>query len=275
MERAATTSAVSFQRVTVALGTFVAIQARGPLDSRAQVRALDRACEVFQTIDAAMHPTAPGSDPVRIAQAPPRSILAVHPWMFEVLSLSLRLWRSSGGHFDPCIAASAASIGDLQLAEPASVRIPARTALLDLGGIAKGFAIDKAVDVLIEHGCSAGLVNAGGDMRAFGPHAYEIDLQIPGGSRRVQLAAGALAVSAPKSERSPSGHRGFYSRVTGTVLPGRTVGVLAPTAALADALTKCALACPPDVMGSVLDEFSASLLRLDIDGNLLPHRCDL
>lgn len=254
---------MSFQRVTVGLGTFVAVQAQGPLDAAAQTRALDLACEVFQTVDRVMHPTTPGSDLARIAEAGGGALLSVHPWTFEVLALSLRLWRSSAGQFDPCIPASPASIGDLQLVAPSSVLTPPRTALLDLGGIAKGFAIDKAVDVLIRNGCSAGLVNAGGDMRAFGPHEYEIDLQIPGAARRLQLQGCALAVSAPKSARSPSGHRGFYSRVAATELPGRVVGVLAPTATTADALTKCALACTPEGLRRLLDEYSAALLTLD------------
>jgi len=254
---------VSFQRVTVAMGTFVAIQAEGALDSAAQTEALDLACEALQTVERVMHPTRPGSDLARIAAAPAGALLSLHPWTFEVLALSLQLWRSSGGQFDPCIPESAASVGDLRLLAPSALLTPPRSALLDLGGIAKGFAIDKAVDVLIERGCSSGLVNAGGDLRAFGEHEYEIDLQIPGAAGRLQLQGCALAVSAPKSARSPSEHRGFYSRIAGTQLPGRAVGVLAPTAAAADALTKCALTCAPDVLRQLFDGFSASLLTLD------------
>jgi thiamine biosynthesis lipoprotein len=263
MNRPPAASAPTFQRVTVGLGTFLSIQAQGVSDPAAQTRALDRACEAFQTVERVMHPTTPGSDLVRIAEATADTLLSVHPWTFDVLALSLRLWRSSAGHFDPCLPTSPASVGDLQLVEPTSVRIPLRPALLDLGGIAKGFAIDRAVDALIEKGCSTGLVNAGGDMRAFGRQAYEIELRTARSSRPLQLAAGALAVSAPKTERSPSGHRGFYSRITGTELSGHAVGVLAPSAAVADALTKCALTCPADVLRRVLEEFSASLLTLD------------
>jgi FAD:protein FMN transferase len=263
MRAAQASSEAGFQRVTVGLGTFVAIQALGAPDTQTRANVLDRACEAFQTVEALMHPTAPGSDLRRIAEAPGEALLSIHPWTFEVLSLSLRLWRSSGGHFDPYILSIPPRRGALNPPAPDSVRTPSRPALLDLGGIAKGFAIDRAVDVLIEHGCSTGLVNAGGDVRAFGPQEYEIDLQIPDVARRLRLAGRALAVSAPKSARSPSEHRGFYSRVTGVELPGRAVGVLAPTAAVADALTKCALACMPDDLRRLLDEFSASLLALD------------
>jgi FAD:protein FMN transferase len=256
-------AAASFQRVTVGLGTFLAIQAQGVTDPPAQTRALDRVCEIFRTVEQVMHPIAPGSDLVRIAGAPGGALLSVHPWTFDVLSLSQRLWKSTGGQFDPCIPASPASVGDLELVERDSVRVPVRPALLDLGGIAKGFAIDRAVDALIEDGCNAGLVNAGGDMRAFGPKVYEIELRLADSSRRLPLAACSLAVSAPKTARSPSGHRGFYSRVSGAELSGHAVGVLAPDAAVADALTKCALTCTTEVLRRVLDEFAASLLMLD------------
>lgn len=208
-----------------------------------------------------MHPTRRDSDLARIAAAPSGAMLSLHAWTFDVLALSLRLWRSSGGHFDPCIPSSPACSGELQLIAPCSVRAPPRPAVLDLGGIAKGFAIDKAIEVLVESGCFSCLVNVGGDVRAFGPRVYEIDLRLGNAlPAQVRLAGRALAVSAPKSARSPSEHRGFYSRITGTELAGRTAVVLAPTAAAADALTKSAIACPPPVLRRMLEEFSASLL---------------
>src|SRR3954466_11563382 len=120
MDRSPPAPAAAFERVTVGLGTFLAIQAQGAIDGGAQTRALDRAGEIVQTVEQGMHPTAPGSDLVRIAAAPGETLLVVHTRTFEVLSLSLRLRRSSGGHFDPCIPTSPASIGDLQLVEPAS-----------------------------------------------------------------------------------------------------------------------------------------------------------
>ena len=41
--------------------------------------------------------------------------------------------------------------------------------LLDLGGIAKGYACDRALDVLKEHGIDAALVDGGGDVSMSGP----------------------------------------------------------------------------------------------------------
>ncbi len=53
---------------------------------------------------------------------------------------------------------------------------------ITLGGIAKGYAIDRAVAVLKEHGIEQGLVNAGGDMRSIGSkgeNPWRIALQNP------------------------------------------------------------------------------------------------
>ena len=45
----------------------------------------------------------------------------------------------------------------------------ARPMLLDLGGIAKGFAVDRAIHELRRGGCTQGVVNAGGDLRVLDP----------------------------------------------------------------------------------------------------------
>ena len=43
-----------------------------------------------------------------------------------------------------------------------------RGAAIELGGIAKGYAVDRAVEVLQQQGMTAGMVWAGGDLRVFG-----------------------------------------------------------------------------------------------------------
>src|SRR5215470_6425535 len=51
---------------------------------------------------------------------------------------------------------------------------------VDLGGIAKGFAVDRAIETLYRHGATDGLVNAGGDLAAFGRRVHLIDVRDPG-----------------------------------------------------------------------------------------------
>jgi len=50
---------------------------------------------------------------------------------------------------------------------------------VDLGGIAKGFAVDKAIMVLKRYGVQKGLVNAGGDIRFIGDKTWSIGLAHP------------------------------------------------------------------------------------------------
>jgi len=49
-----------------------------------------------------------------------------------------------------------------------TVFLPVKGMSLDLGGIAKGYAVDRAVAVLRKQGIGSGIVNAGGDLFAFG-----------------------------------------------------------------------------------------------------------
>jgi thiamine biosynthesis lipoprotein len=52
--------------------------------------------------------------------------------------------------------------------DKALVMLKKKNMLLDLGGIAKGYAADIAVDILKKNGISSGLVAIAGDIRAFG-----------------------------------------------------------------------------------------------------------
>jgi len=49
-----------------------------------------------------------------------------------------------------------------------TVRFTVEGMMLDLGGIAKGYAVDKALEVMQAHGAVGGMVDLGGDIRCFG-----------------------------------------------------------------------------------------------------------
>lgn len=74
-----------------------------------------------------------------------------------------------------------------------------RPLCLDLGGIAKGFAVDMAVNTLIEQGVDSGFVNAGGDLRVFGNIPQIIYLRNPQAPSQLYeigtLSNGAIATS--------------------------------------------------------------------------------
>jgi thiamine biosynthesis lipoprotein len=104
---------------------------------------------------------------------------------------------------------------------------------VDLGGIAKGYAVDCAVATLIARGCRAGWVNAGGDLRAFGHAELPVALrdEADGGVRPfASLSDGAFATS----------HLGnqFRSLAASSGSVRAHASVAAPLCLWADALTK-------------------------------------
>jgi thiamine biosynthesis lipoprotein len=151
----------------------------------------------------------------------------------------------------PAVAAGDAdgSHSDVELLPMCRVLLR-RPMLLDLGGIAKGFAVDQAIRALRRAGCSEGLVNAGGDLRRFGAQRELIHLRTPRGAIPLaELGSGALATSNPY--RTQPGH--LAQPIGGIVDPRRkrlwqgrnSVSVAARSCMLADALTKVAALAGP------------------------------
>ena len=179
-----------------------------------------------------------------------------------VLDCALEVAARSRGTFDPTIGGDMAALGFLPqasaVASPTSWRDVERRGVcvrfsrplaLDLGGIAKGYAVDCAIAALRDAGVERACVNAGGDLRVLGD-ASEIVHVRTGGRHGVLLALcaitdGAVATSAYGDQRKSEGGR-FATplidpRVRLPVMSTRTVSVVAPTCMIADALTKVVL----------------------------------
>jgi FAD:protein FMN transferase len=137
------------------------------------------------------------------------------PELLEITRLALAARHSSGGRFDPTVhdAVVAAGYdrtfdelrGRVALAAPparcgGSVAIDDATGLveldpgvrLDLGGIAKGWAVDRLRGRLARHG--ACLVDAGGDIAVSGP-GWPVGIETPAGTFTVLLTDRALATT--------------------------------------------------------------------------------
>jgi thiamine biosynthesis lipoprotein len=239
------------------MGTWVAIEASAESETVA-AQAIEAAFTAFAEVERRMHPTRAGSDVARINAAPPGLRTPIHASTAGVLSLALRLNELTDGVFDPCLPTECGRLTDLEVGRSsceAEFWVIAQAPLaLDLGGIAKGYAIDCAVAALREGGCAAGAVNAGGDLRRFGARPEIILLRRADRSYRPHLLENAaLAVSDLDEPRRPPEHRGYYIRRLirrGRAACADTVGavhrhaaVLAGDAMRADALTKCVLLC--------------------------------
>ena len=233
------------RRLRTGLGTFVAIEATASCEAVA-LAALESAFAAIAAVDRLMHPSRAGSDIARLNGAAPGSAVPLDHSTWSLLKLAQRVHAASGGTFDPCLPSLPGRLTDLELAPATdagtfSARCH-RPLALDLGGIAKGYAIDRAIAALVAGGSTGGLVNAGGDLRLFGSRSQSILVRDASGAcEPCVLANTALAVSDLEAQRRPGEHRGYYRRNPGGGPPRRYAAVLAPEAAVADALTKCVL----------------------------------
>ena len=225
-----------------------------------------------------------GSDVSAINRLEPGQSVAVDAHTVNVLRCARLLEEASAGIFN--IACGAQLVASGQLPPPAGASAatagtaPARNALVvdhnlhvtkvlpcwtDLGGIAKGYAVDLAVEALQAAGIGTGCVNAGGDLRVFGDADFPVvirDPQAPAqAGRRLQLRQQALATSAGYfSSRMHAGRQSsaLLDARNGQPVPtGRSASVQAPICMLADALTKVVMATN-DATHPLLARFGAT-----------------
>ena len=155
------------------------------------------------------------------------------------------------------------------------MRFRDRGVRIDLGGIAKGFAVDRAVDTLRARGVRCGLVNAGGDLAAFGPQPQTVHVRDPRDPRRlmcaITLREEALATSGasfdPLRSNEPAGTAIIDPQAGAPVHAVRGATVRARTCMLADALTKTVMVAPASAP-PLLSSFRASALIVMASGEL-------
>ncbi len=220
-------------------------------------RAIDAAFEEVATIHRLMSFHEAASDVSRLNTHGPHGPVAVHPWTRDVLRWSLVFSALSEGCFDISIAAELVdwhllpappapacrpqgTWRDIEVRSDGKVRFH-RPLWIDLGGIAKGYAVDRATECLRRQGALLSVVNAGGDIRVSGAHTEPIGLgldmkQQPSANAvpLIELSDGSIASS------SGAAHVDGVRR-TPTVAD-RFVSVIAEQCVVADALTKIVMA---------------------------------
>jgi thiamine biosynthesis lipoprotein len=211
---------------------------------------------------------------------------------FYVLKTAQELYAISGGLFDPTIAPELQQQGFLPKTEPEPLREPVTASFgdvgllghnrvrfrhpgvrLDLGGLAKGFAVDEAVAVLDELGIIEAIVNAGGDLRVLGRSPFSVEIRNPWhrgttiGPFGVTNVAFATSAHYFAERVKPAARRGpfvdpYVRKLSGDLL---SVSVIAPTAMIADAITKIVMLSPSG-SASVLTQLGAAALICDPSG---------
>src|SRR5713101_3108576 len=176
----------SIRRARPLLGTFVEI-AVADAPASAMEKAVEEAFAAIAAVHRLMSPHKRESDLSRLNSEAALRPVEVHPWTFEVLQAAVDLQHRSAGFFNAAAALGlpreellprgredSAAPHPIELLPCRRVRFSAADTRIDLGGIAKGFAVDRAVFILRDRGMRRGLVNAGGDLAAFGPDAVSV-----------------------------------------------------------------------------------------------------
>jgi len=254
------------ERARPLLGTTVSIRVEDLAEVQAH-RAIDEAFAEIALVHRLMSFQEKDSDISRLNREACDAGQEVHPATFEVLHWARRIAQASDGVFDITIAPKLVAWGilpapdcrhepdpqaswhDVQLGDDyRSVRYR-RPLWIDVSGIAKGYAVDRAIERIRQFGVRQACVNAGGDLRVFGPDEERVALQLP-------MPADALPVLNIQNAAvaSSSGHieqRSHHGEIRGphvdtrrgaSVPVDRFACVVAETCLIADALTKPVLA---------------------------------
>jgi len=270
------------RRARPLLGTLVEVRAAGAMPRELLHAAVDAAFAAVEQVHHRMSFHEAGSTVSALNREALRRPLPVDAQTWAVLAAAQRLSRLSEGAFDIAVGAPLRDWGylpsvlpepagppfagnwtDIELLDDCRVRFH-RPLLIDLGGIAKGYAVDCAVAALRQAGVPAALVNAGGDLRSFGgPQQVQLrHAQAPArAAYALTLCDEALATSA-----------NYFSRrvgATGEVSPlldprrrkpwlgAASVSVRAAECISADALTKVVLFAAPEAAERVLATYGA------------------
>lgn len=271
----------------------------------AHVDLLSRAADLFSSLEQRLSRFLPDSE-LSALNRRTGGTTRVSAELFEVLELTADMHQRTGGLFEPAVLGALESAGydrsfeEIETAAeaPATTGSPGRSIAeaaldpadlsvtlpsglrLDLGGIGKGYAVDRAARLLTPAGDL--LVDAGGDIFASGdgpagdgwlvaiagPPPESNDLAL------VRLHDEALATSTTafrRWQRASRWHNHLIDPRTGESVDNGVISasVLAPTATEAEVLAKAALLFGPHRGVKFLDENDRAGLLVLHDGKLL------
>ena len=247
------------RRAKPLLGTYVEVSV--PVSHAATA---DSAFEAVRQVHQLMSFHEEGSDVSRINRAEAGDVVSCDPSTIEVIELAKHLYETTGGLFDICVAPRLVRSGylpanasaplhrfdgsnpdDIEILEGNRVHLR-RPVMIDLGGIAKGYAVDRAIECLQGQGVPAAMVNAGGDLRHYGDEPWRVHLRNADGTVGEVMSLRPCAIAS--SANSLTRKRKLSGAVTPHIGPDgkavridRTISVLAKSCMLADAMTKVAM----------------------------------
>jgi thiamine biosynthesis lipoprotein len=271
-------------RTALLMGTLVEIQANGDDRELLETAVTDAIAEMSR-LEQLFSTHIPQSEINRLSDA---GTLQVSIETAELLTLGQQIARSSQGAFDMCLgnlkrlwdieSQAPKTPSEKELREalrgigPESLQIEGRQVTkqteslrIDLGGIAKGYAVDRAVEILRAAGVLSAAVNAGGDIRLLGyrqGQPWRIGIQHPRQNGEViatlMLQDRAVVTSGDYEryfEVEGTRYHHLFDPQTGRPARGcQSVTVVAADAASADALATAAFVLGPQKGLALLEQ---------------------
>ena len=260
------------------MGTFARVVVRAE-DSDAAKKCIESAFTQINKVDDLMSDYKNDSEISSVNRDGFKKAVQLSQSTYEVLQISIEFSKLTDGAFDVTVgplvelfrkaknkqvlpgqdeisqAKSKVGFEKLKLDEQnRTVQFAVEGMQLDLGGIAKGYAVDKAVETMRSHGAFGGMVDLGGDIRCFGAPLkgrdhWVIGLQNPETGKdsagrevllKLKMTNGAIATSGDYQQFIPiegKRHSHIIDRKTGISTEGlSSVTVIADNATNADAL---------------------------------------
>jgi len=156
-------------KIRLALGTIVKMSVEHP-DADEAKKIMELSFQVVQRIDDLMNVYRPDSEIGRLNRQ--GFCRNVSRDTLEVLKRAIHFSTVTGGAFDITVERGRGNCGELTISgEEVLFNEPGMG--VNLGGIAKGYAVDKAVEVFRANGIERAIVDAGGDIKVLGGRTNE------------------------------------------------------------------------------------------------------
>ncbi|MBN1824713.1 MAG: FAD:protein FMN transferase [Candidatus Eisenbacteria bacterium] len=291
------------------MGTWARVEIHG-VDAERGREGVAAVRAVFDSVTALMNAWDPSSEIGRLNDAPAGVPFPLSPWLDECLARAEDVGAASGGAFDPTadplmrlwgfyrregrlpsqaeIDSARALLGGYRHDRAGRAVIKEREGVrFDLGGIAKGFAVDRASERLRALGVPGALIDLGGNLYCLGAPPGKDRWRVgirnpldPGALfAAVETAEGAVATSG-SYERFVTIDGRRYGHImnpaTGRPAEGSlSATVLTPDATLGDALSTALFVLGPARAKEVLAESYPgvdAILVLPADSDGEPHR---
>ncbi len=289
-----------FKYARVRLGTTVRIHIHGVSRIRAE-HAANEAFRRIEILDQVLSDYRLDSEVIQLRTRAPGEVIGISADLLAVLDRSREISARSGGAFDVTsgpltllwrtafasgslpteeeVAAAASKVGWSFMhvdSDRSTVQFDLSGMSLDFGGIGKGWIADRALEVLVGHGCPAALVDIGGDLAIGDPPPGRegwrvgVSLDAADSTRSLMLSNCGVATSGD-AEQHLVVDSVRYSHLldprTGWPLQlVRAVSVMSIDAATADALASAVCVLGPVAGRSLVDRWPDSMIlasRLD------------